>query len=473
MLQNCSFGCAPRRVASALTRVGFGLISRPLRGVASFFALLVALPFLPVAAQRPHATSAPSSANHADAVVTRCSAMTMAILTRPSLDEKIPADSAALAAMVTRDSLANVQRTAEVRDSARACLSRLVLTHVSDTALVALANLQHEAGDEAAYAKTLTRLANAADVPFSTRYLALSMGVMMVTPVHGIDAVDLARRTIPIADSTGDAGARVDARVAYASAVRVRDSILAYGPARDALAFAQSLDTVSQQAAAGGVARLISYVGEWAVADHEPAIGVGFATVAASTFGRWPRFTQAIVPLYDRLALIGTHAQPIDAPYWINAPAGQTHMAFDDGKVTLIEFTAHWCHGCKFSYGALGRLYKQLAPQGLRVVFATRLYGYVGRQMRLAPPGEVAADSALFVGEYGATFPIAIAQAPHPTAQSASPEDYADVNSRHYHVDGLPQFILIDRHGVIHNVWTGWDEASFLRQVMPLLAEHS
>jgi hypothetical protein len=343
---------------------------------------------------------------------------------------------------------------------------------VSDTALTALGSLQHEAGDQAAYAKTLMRLADAADVPFSTRYLALSVGVMMATSVPGNDAVDLARRTILLADSTGDAGARVDARVAYASAIRARDSIMAYGPARDALVFAQSLDTVSQQAVAGAVARLITYVGQWAVADHQPAIGVGFATEATATFGRWPRFMQSIVPLYDRLTLIGTQAQPIDAPYWINAPAGQTHMAFDDGKVTLIEFTAHWCHGCKFSYGALGRLYKQLAPQGLRVVFATRLYGYVGRQMRLAPQGEVAADSALFVGEYGATFPIAIARAPRPV-QSTNLDDYADVNSRHYHVDGLPQFILIDRHGIIHNVWTGWDEASFVQQVMPLLAEHS
>src|ERR1041385_6490119 len=43
--------------------------------------------------------------------------------------------------------------------------------------------------------------------------------------------------------------------------------------------------------------------------------------------------------------LVGTKAPPIDGKWWINGSDGTT-LTPGDGKVTLIQFTAHWCVPC-------------------------------------------------------------------------------------------------------------------------------
>ena len=53
------------------------------------------------------------------------------------------------------------------------------------------------------------------------------------------------------------------------------------------------------------------------------------------------------------------------------------------GKVTLLEFSAHWCGPCKESYPGINRLRAKYESQGFRVVLATELYGYFSAERNL------------------------------------------------------------------------------------------
>jgi hypothetical protein len=179
-----------------------------------------------------------------------------------------------------------------------------------------------------------------------------------------------------------------------------------------------------------------------------------------------PRVDSYLTPAIERYSLVGTAAAPIVAPRWLNAPADMKEMAMD-GAVTLLEFTAHWCGPCRESYPGVNRLRSQFAPQGFRVVMATRYWGYFSKDGKterpLAPADELARDVEYFKG-YSLDVPVAIGD------ESSG----ADVNDRNYKVSGIPQIQLIDRHGRIRLIMIGYDEANepkLAAQIAKLLAE--
>jgi tetratricopeptide (TPR) repeat protein len=168
-------------------------------------------------------------------------------------------------------------------------------------------------------------------------------------------------------------------------------------------------------------------------------------------------------PERARFALIGTHAAPISADHWINAPAG-TRTIDPTGHVTVLEFTAHWCLPCRNSYPGLLAMAKRFEPQGVRFIFATQFYGYVGKKRNLDQAGEMAADREYYVTEHGIHFPIAVAD--RPVQRQGAP--YArNLNDEHYYVGGIPQVVVIDRSGVIRRIVTGWDFGNVQR--LPVL----
>ena len=77
------------------------------------------------------------------------------------------------------------------------------------------------------------------------------------------------------------------------------------------------------------------------------------------------------------------------------------------GKVTLLEFSAHWCVPCKESYPGINRLRAQYGPQGFQVMIATRLYGYFQAERSLAADAEFDRDRTYFA-EHGLDVPIAV-----------------------------------------------------------------
>lgn len=171
----------------------------------------------------------------------------------------------------------------------------------------------------------------------------------------------------------------------------------------------------------------------------------------------------------NRYALIGQHASKIDAQWWINTEARSivTPVA---GKVTLIEFTAHWCGPCKNSYPGLRTLTERLKGKDFTGVMVTQLYGYLGTQKNLTPEQEIEADRAYFGKEHAVPFPVAINPQIKPTGGAfVQPKPDTD-----YRVGGIPQIMIIDKKGIIRQIVTGWDQGNterFSKYIDQLLIE--
>ena len=166
----------------------------------------------------------------------------------------------------------------------------------------------------------------------------------------------------------------------------------------------------------------------------------------------------------ERYALIGKPSIPLEADHWLNAPP-TTKTMDGNGKVTVIEFTAHWCIPCRNSYPAMTAMADKFGKQGVQFVFATQFYGYLGTRRNLDPAAEFEADREYFVGEHGIHFPIGVADQPVPP-KAAQPYLF-NPNDTHYKVGGIPQTVIIDKNGIIRRILTGWDTGNAQR--LPVL----
>jgi thiol-disulfide isomerase/thioredoxin len=148
-----------------------------------------------------------------------------------------------------------------------------------------------------------------------------------------------------------------------------------------------------------------------------------------------------------RAMMIGKPAPAITAPTWLNrADASAVPLT---GKVTLLQFTAHWCGPCKESYPGMKRLEDRFGKDQFQVVFYTRTYGYFGADRDLTPAQEIERDKTYYAG-YGFTLPIAI----------GPPASVTDAVESAYEVSGIPQINVIDKKGNIRRVMIGYDDAN-------------
>lgn len=160
----------------------------------------------------------------------------------------------------------------------------------------------------------------------------------------------------------------------------------------------------------------------------------------------------------NRYALIGTKASEISATWWINTDE-KTVVAPKPGRVSLIEFTAHWCGPCKNSYPGLVGLNEKLKGKAFDGYMVTSLYGYIGTRQKLTPEEEVEADREYFGKEHALPFPVAI----NPPAKQV-PGAYAQPKpDTDYRVGGIPQIIIVDKQGIIRQIVTGWDQGNTAR----------
>lgn len=170
-----------------------------------------------------------------------------------------------------------------------------------------------------------------------------------------------------------------------------------------------------------------------------------------------------------RYELIGKRAPEIDAMWWINTDATKVVTPVE-GKVTLIEFTAHWCGPCKNSYPGLRSLTERLKGKAFTGVMVTQLYGYLGTQKNLNEAQEIAADKEYFGKEHALPFPVAINREVKQTGNDfVQPKPDTD-----YRVGGIPQIMIVDKHGIIRQIVTGWDQGNterFSKFIDQLLAE--
>src|SRR5262249_40740263 len=136
-------------------------------------------------------------------------------------------------------------------------------------------------------------------------------------------------------------------------------------------------------------------------------------------------------------------------------------------KISIVQFTAHWCVPCKKSYPPMNRLMDRYQGKPVESIMATELYGYIGTKRGLTPDQEVAADRDYYTGEHKLTSTVAI----NPPGTDAT---YPTSNEGRYAVGGIPEIVIIDRKGVIRATVVGWDkgnEARFAAFIDKLLAE--
>ncbi len=158
---------------------------------------------------------------------------------------------------------------------------------------------------------------------------------------------------------------------------------------------------------------------------------------------------EAITTALARYEMIGKPAPAFRADAWINGRSGDLRHA-----VTLIMFTAKWCDGCRESYPAVRQLVRDFGPKGFRLVLAVNFDGVVdGVPMTHAQ--EVHADRRYYA-DHGFTGPIAMQQ--RGTTDSLGIEVPSDSsNWRRYHLEGIPQYDIVDQHGIVRAILTGWD----------------
>jgi thiol-disulfide isomerase/thioredoxin len=146
--------------------------------------------------------------------------------------------------------------------------------------------------------------------------------------------------------------------------------------------------------------------------------------------------------------LLRMHLVGAPAPEWSNvtplsgAPAS---MASLKGRVVLIDFWATWCGPCRMIAPRLSSLKDRLGPQGLAVVGITT---------------DEAEQAAVFAERHQMRYPVVV--------------DKNQDTSRIYSVTGLPTLILVDKQGVVRDVFVGFDpsgEARLESAVRKLLAE--
>ncbi|MBX3190877.1 MAG: redoxin domain-containing protein [Labilithrix sp.] len=138
------------------------------------------------------------------------------------------------------------------------------------------------------------------------------------------------------------------------------------------------------------------------------------------------------------------------APAWQNvtplagAPAS---MASLKGRVVLVDFWASWCGPCRMLAPRLSALKDKLGAQGLSVVGITT---------------DEAEKAAVFAEKHQMRYGIVV--------------DKDGDTSRTYGITGLPTMLLVDKKGVVRDVFVGFDpsgEAKLEAQVRQLLAENA
>ena len=124
-------------------------------------------------------------------------------------------------------------------------------------------------------------------------------------------------------------------------------------------------------------------------------------------------------------------------------PAGPRALADLRGKVVLIDFWATWCGPCRKSMPAIERLWQKYRGEGLAVV-----------SINVENDGPHARSFAAAF-QPPLTFPLYVDSGP---AQAA------------YHVDAIPQLVLLDKEGRIALLHVGgFDEAELGEKIDSLL----
>jgi thiol-disulfide isomerase/thioredoxin len=178
---------------------------------------------------------------------------------------------------------------------------------------------------------------------------------------------------------------------------------------------------------------------------------------ATSELADLPKVEDRVKPVLARYELVGKPAATIEAPVWINRGDSSTPIDLK-GKVTLLQFTAHWCGPCKESYPGMTRLQQQFKDRGFQVVFYTRTYGHFETERNLPREQEIERDRKYFA-HYGFTHSIAVGS-PSFAVVDGKQVYQDDPVEKSYGVSAIPQITLVDAQGNVRLIMIGYDDAN-------------
>jgi cytochrome c biogenesis protein CcmG/thiol:disulfide interchange protein DsbE len=154
------------------------------------------------------------------------------------------------------------------------------------------------------------------------------------------------------------------------------------------------------------------------------------------------------------LNMVGKPAPALEEKEWFG-PKPPT-LASLRGSPVLLFFWAHWCSDCKAEVAILAELRRTFAPQGLKVIGPTRLYGYVAG----GEDAPVEKEKG-YVEEVRQKNYVALADMPAPLSAA---------NFITYGASTTPTLVLIDRAGVVRYYHPGAaSEAELTEQIRGVL----
>ena len=144
--------------------------------------------------------------------------------------------------------------------------------------------------------------------------------------------------------------------------------------------------------------------------------------------------------VFDEVSPMPSHLPDIVASQWIDqAPVKLSDLR---GQVVLLDFWAHWCGPCRYTFPKLQRWHETYKDKGLVILGVTNYFGHVeGRKVTHA---EELAYLRTFKKTNRLPYGFVVAD--------------SGVNDMNYGVFSIPMSFLIDREGKVRYISTGGSE---------------
>lgn len=161
---------------------------------------------------------------------------------------------------------------------------------------------------------------------------------------------------------------------------------------------------------------------------------------------------------FDEVSSAPTALPEIVASQWID----QTPVKLSAlrGQVVLLDFWAHWCGPCRYTFPRLQRWHEAYKDKGLVILGVTNYFGHV--EGRKVTPAEELAYLRTFKKTNRLRYGFAVAD--------------TGVNDMNYGVFSIPMSFLIDREGKVRYISTGVSEqelAALDKRIRKLFEESS